>query len=82
MQSENLRKEVGIRFKSARKYLGLTQTDLAEILDCSQSKIKDIEGGRFMLTAETAVLFAEKYKISLDWLYLNIGKMFSKNFKK
>jgi len=76
--STEFKKIVGERVYIIRKKLNLTQGELGESLGCSQGKVKDIEKGRIGIIPETAIVLAEKYKISLDWLYLGRGEMFDR----
>ena len=69
------------RMKEARKYLGLTQQQLAEKLGFKWHKIKDIEAGKLKLTPEIAENIDNFYSINGWWLLTGKGKMFLKNEK-
>ena len=62
------KKEIGKRLKLVRKKYNLTQSELADFLNTSQSTISAYESGRTTLLTSFALAICEKYKISLDWL--------------
>ena len=78
---ERRRREIGTRFRALREARGLSQTDLAQLADCSKSHICQIENGngsfsfRFFLAAcdaleaDPAFVFARVRAASLDDLY-------------
>lgn len=65
----------GKRLKEARKYIGLTQQQIAEKLNFEWHKIKDIEAEKLKLSAETAVKIEEIYSINGWWLLTGKGEM-------
>ena len=60
-------KIIGDRLKSFRKK-GITQVELAEFLNTTQSTISAYENGKTTLLTAFAIQIVNKYKISLDWL--------------
>ena len=56
------------RIKKNRKRLGLTQENLAEIVDCSREHIARIENGRINLGLDLFIRLAKIFDISLDEL--------------
>ncbi len=61
-------KIIGSRLQMIRKKNNLTQTDLAEILNTSQSTISAYENGKTIILTAFALEIVEKYSVSLDWL--------------
>lgn len=61
-------KTIGSRLQTIRKKFNLTQTDLAEMLNTSQSTISAYENGKTIILTAFALEIVEKYDISLDWL--------------
>ncbi len=61
-------KVIGSRLQTIRKKFNLTQTDLAEMLNTSQSTISAYENGKTIILTAFALEIVEKYNISLDWL--------------
>lgn len=66
----------GKTLKHLRNSRDLTQSELAEILNLSQSQIKNWETGRFQPDIETLASIASFFNVSLDIL---VG--FSNNFE-
>ncbi|PDY76971.1 MULTISPECIES: helix-turn-helix domain-containing protein [Bacillus cereus group] len=66
----------GKTLRQLRKSRDLTQIELAEILNLSQSQIKNWETGRFQPDIETLANMASFFNVSLDVL---VG--FSNNFE-
>ena len=62
------KKEIGKKLKLLRKKYNITQTELADFLNTSQSTISAYESGRTTLLTSFALAICEKYKVSLDWL--------------
>ena len=56
------------RIKKYRKYLGYTQEELAEIVDCSREHIARIENGKINIGFELFIRLAQVFKVSLDEL--------------
>ena len=61
-------KTIGDRLKIFRKEKGITQVELAEFLNTTQSTIGAYENGNTTLLTAFAIQIVNKYKISLDWL--------------
>lgn len=59
---------IGKRLKEFRKEKGITQVELAEFLNTTQSTISAYESGKTILLTAFALQIVKKYKISLDWL--------------
>lgn len=57
------------KLKEARKKSGLTQQEVADKLNTSQSNITKYETGALEPNIETIKQLAEIYKVSTDWLF-------------
>ncbi len=60
--------EIGKRIKEIRNNNGVTQIELAELLNTSQSTISAYESGKTLILTAFAVQICKKYKVSLDYL--------------
>ena len=58
----------GDRLKLWRKSKGLTQKQLAEILNTTQSTISAYEAGKTLILTAFAYQLAKTYHVSIDWL--------------
>lgn len=56
------------RLKQLRENTGITQDDLAKLLNLTQSTIAYYESGRKMPTLENTILIAKIFNTSLDYL--------------
>ena len=65
------------RIAEARKYLGLSQTKLAEKLGVTRSTVCAWESGRNKPTDALAKFFCEQFGISKEWLTSGQGNMLS-----
>lgn len=61
-------KKVGERLKKLRKYLGLTQQQVAAILNIGRDAIIRIESGERKIDLEELTNFSQLYNISIDEL--------------
>lgn len=59
---------IGNRLTELRKKYGLTQTQLANFLNTTQSTVSAYESGKTTLLTAFALQIIDKYDISLDWL--------------
>ena len=64
------------RLFEARKFLGLTQKQMAEILQVGQNTYSMIENSKISLTERNRSILAEKLRINPLWLDTGIGEMF------
>lgn len=62
------RKLIGNNIKLIRKKFGLTQQNLADLLNTSHSTISAYEAGKTLILTIFAYQICLKYNISLDWL--------------
>lgn len=56
------------RIKERRKQLGLSQVDLAHLVNISQTQISKYELGQNLPTADILVTLARVLQTSIDWL--------------
>ena len=56
------------RLRVARKQAGLTQAQVARLLDIHRPTVSEIEAGRRNVTAGELNQFAEIYEVSMAWL--------------
>lgn len=60
--------EIGKRVSSLRKLNGLTQENLAELLDCSVKHVSHAERGIALLSVEKYLFLSDYFSCSLDYL--------------
>ena len=60
--------EIGKRIKEIRKKNNLTQVELSEILNTSQSTISAYESGETLILTAFALQICKKFNVSLDYL--------------
>lgn len=65
------------RVKDLREREKLTQAQFAESIDVSSNTISRIEREDMSLSSDIALKIADKYDISLDWLFLRGEKILS-----
>ena len=69
----------GLRFKTAREYFELNQTEVSEQTGISRNSISKIEGNRVSKPHIDYVLFLRNKGISIDWLIYEKGEMLSES---
>ena len=62
------RQAIASRLRVAREQAGLSQGQVAKLLDMHRPTISEIEAGRRRISAEELAEFARVYDVSLDWL--------------
>ena len=62
------KEEVGKRLRQLRSEKGITQKELADFLNTTQSTISAYENGKVLLLSAFAYQIAKNYNVSLDWL--------------
>lgn len=67
---------IGKRLREFRHNIGITQKELAKILNTTQSTISAYERGHTLILASFAYELAKKYNLSLDWLVSRSNTMF------
>lgn len=60
--------EIAERFKAARLQAGLSQSQVARILDLQRPTISEIEAGRRRVSSDELAKFAELYDVGVSWL--------------
>lgn len=61
-------KKIGDRLKGLRKYMGLTQEEVAEILNVGRDAILRIEKGERKINLQELMDFSKLYNVSIDEL--------------
>ena len=67
----NIKKELGEKIKRVRKMRGLTQDQLAELIDISPRNLSNIELGISFVKAETLDKIIDSLNISTEELFAN-----------
>lgn len=66
--SDAKRMAIAVRLRTAREQAGLTQAQVAKLLNLHRPAISEIEAGRRSVSAEELATLAETYGVSVDWL--------------
>ena len=61
-------KGIPTRLRAAREQAGLSQGQVARLLDMHRPTISEIEAGRRRVQAEELPRFAKLYKVTVSWL--------------
>ncbi|MDO4563950.1 MAG: helix-turn-helix transcriptional regulator [Clostridia bacterium] len=64
------------RFKEVRKYLHLTQKEVGEEINISESAVSKIEKGTGSPSRQTVTMFCSAYNVNEEWLRTGEGDMF------
>src|SRR5581483_10828585 len=59
---------IGVRMRTRRRQLGLSQSDLAERLGVSFQQVQKYEGGVSRMAASTLLTAAEALGVTIGWL--------------
>lgn len=65
---ETTREQIASRLRTAREAAGLSQGQVAKLLDFHRPTISEIEAGRRRVSAEELTLFSSLYEVSTEWL--------------
>lgn len=60
--------DISQRLRIAREHAGLSQGQVAKMLNLHRPTISEIEAGRRRVTSEEIVEFAKIYEVSVSWL--------------
>ncbi len=66
--SEPTKEVLAQRLRLAREQAGLSQGQVAELMDMHRPTVTEIEAGRRSVSAQELARFAELYAVDLDWL--------------
>lgn len=66
--SETIAK-TGARLRATRRALGLSQRDAAKAAGVSEQRWSNWERGEHLLDVGAAMRFADRFRLTLDWLY-------------
>lgn len=64
-------KEIGARVRQARRAKGLSQSQLAEIIEISPTYVSNIETGKHVMKITLLIKLTEALDVSNDWLIRN-----------
>lgn len=67
--SDNIKKNLGLRIKKLRTHTGLTQEQLAEIIDMQPQSISFIETGRTFISSEVLANLCNHFNIEPDFFF-------------
>ncbi len=67
-KNENQKKQIAGRLREAREYAGLSQGQVAQMLDMHRPTITEIEAGRRNVSADELSEMAKIYDVSVSWL--------------
>ena len=66
--------DIGKRVSSLRKKNGMTQENLAELLNCSVTQVRHVERGTALLSLDKCVWLSDYFHCSLDYLLKGKGE--------
>jgi transcriptional regulator with XRE-family HTH domain len=66
--AESTREQIAIRLRAARESAGLSQGQVAKLLDYHRPTISEIEAGRRKVSGEELTKFASLYSVTVEWL--------------
>ena len=66
--SNEIRRALAARMRAAREQAGLSQGQVARLLDYKRPTISEIEAGRRKVSAEELPRFANVYGLTISWL--------------
>jgi transcriptional regulator with XRE-family HTH domain len=67
-KQDSKRTVIASRLREARKMAGLSQGQVAKLLELHRPTISEIEAGNRRVTAEELSQFAEMYDVTVSWL--------------
>ncbi len=68
MTKDNKSECIGNRLRIAREQAGLSQGQVAKIMELHRPSITEAEAGRRKISAEELTEFAQIYGVSMEWL--------------
>ena len=68
-RAATLRRVIRNRLRQARELAGLSQGQVARILNVHRPTISEIEAGNRRVSAEEIARFAEVYEVGIEWLF-------------
>lgn len=79
MEENEKRKIIANRISLARERAGLTQNQLAKLLNIPRPSVAEIESGKRKVSAEELILMSDIFEVDINWL---AGKGESKTDKQ
>lgn len=68
-RAASLRRVIRNRLRQARELAGLSQGQVARMLNVHRPTISEIEAGNRRVSAEEIARFAEVYEVGIEWLF-------------
>lgn len=65
------RRQIGKRLQEARKLAGLSQMQVAKLLDIPRPSVSEMEAGNRRVSADELKTLCDTYEVSLDWVLGN-----------
>lgn len=65
---DSARVAIASRLRAAREQAGLSQGQVATMLDLHRPSVSEVEAGRRRVSADEILRFAEIYNVSVSWL--------------
>jgi transcriptional regulator with XRE-family HTH domain len=66
--AESTREQIANRLRAAREAAGLSQAQVAKLLDYHRPTISEVEAGRRKVSGEELTRFASLYSVGVEWL--------------
>ena len=65
----NITQTFGSKVRARREQLGLSQSDLAELLECSQPNISELEKGNHSPSLSTVERIAKALEVTVEYFF-------------
>jgi transcriptional regulator with XRE-family HTH domain len=72
--AESTREQIANRLRTAREAAGVSQGQVAKLLNLHRPTISEIEAGRRKVSGEELTQFASLYGVSVEWLTSTSGE--------
>jgi len=79
MESGTQKEAIAARVRLAREQAGLSQGQVAKLLELHRPTISEIEAGRRRVSAEELAAFAKLYDVSIAWLATGTSSLDTKH---
>lgn len=68
LMTDNVREQIATKLRMAREAAGLTQAQVAKMLQVHRPTISEIEAGRRRVPADELTKLVEIYGVSIEWI--------------